>query len=63
MIPLTSLMRLLSESEERGLRLMFVQKLLVLRPRNQSWTSLKQLTSTECLLMLPRGKGVKENPL
>ena len=62
-IPLTSLMRLLSESEEKGPRLMIIQKLLVLRPRNKSWISLKQPTMTACLLLLPRGKEVKENPL
>jgi len=61
-ILLTSLMRLLSESEERGLRLM-VQKLLVLKPRNKSWTSLKPLIMTACLLLVPKGKEVKENLL
>jgi len=63
MIPLISLMRLLLESEERGVRLMLAQKLLVLRPRNLRRTSLKHPTLTACLLLLPKGKAVKENPL
>ena len=52
-------------SEERGLRLMLAQKLLVLKPRNLRRTSLKHPTSTACmlLLLLLRGKEVKENPL
>ena len=61
--PLTSLMRLFSESEEKGPRLMMIQKLLVLRPRNKSWISLKQPTMTACLLLLPREREVKENLL
>jgi len=63
MIPLTSLMRLLLESEERGVSVMLAQKLLVLRPRNLRKTSLKHPTLIACLLLLLGGKEVKENPL
>ena len=42
---------------------MMAQKLLVLRPRNLRRTSLKHPTLTACLLLLLRGKEVKEKPL
>ena len=53
------LMVLLSDSRAKLPRLMLNQKLLLLRPRNRRWLSLKQLTTTTLLLLLLREKGGK----
>ena len=57
-------MKLLSESEEREPNLLRAQKLQVFRPRNPRRTSLKHpILLTAFLLLLPREKEEKENPL
>jgi len=63
MILLMFLMKLLSKSEEREPSLMIAQKLLVFRLRNPRRTSLKHPILTAFLLLLPREKEEKENPL
>jgi len=63
MIPLTFQMKLLFKSEEKGLKLMLAQKLLVLRTRNPRRTSLMQPILKTFLLLLPREKEEKETPL
>jgi len=60
--PLLLLMSL-SKSEGRGLLLMLAQKPLVLRLRSQEKTVLKHQLLTTALLLFPRGKEEKENPL
>jgi len=57
---LTLLMMFLSESRAKGPRLILTQKLLVLRPKSRRLLSLKQLTTTVCLLVLLIEKEVKE---
>jgi len=61
--PLKMLMKSLSKSEGRGPLLMLAQKPLVLRPRSQGKTLLKHPFLTTALLLFPKGKEEKENPL
>jgi len=63
MIPLMFPMKSLSKSEGRGLLLMLAQKPLVLRPRSLRKTRLKHPILTTALLLSPKGKEEKENPL
>jgi len=56
-------MMLLSKSEGRGLLLILAQKPLVLRPRSLRKTRLKHPILATTLLLSPKGKEEKENPL
>ena len=56
-------MFLLSKSEGRGLLLMLAQKPMKLKPRSQRRTRLRHPILKIALLLSPRGKEEKENPL